>query len=241
LKLVISDIADWCNQNSGFLTAIIFVVTLIIGWISGFFKLIRKRPKFKIRTIEGATFYSTIYLDKTYEGHPVHKTAFVLYIEITNTGNAPSSIGQIKIGYLPDNKTPIWRAKRNWIYETILKSQLISKFKDSELVKGYPFLKQKSDMYSDATDTFLDIGKIANGIAYFEERETFGNWTPRLNKDKESTNVKIEIKDAFGQNHTQKIKIKRVEPSKALEMSPYFGQTYVEYFIAKNETTTIEE
>lgn len=225
-----------CNQNSGFLTATIFVLTLIIGWISGFFIMIRKRPKFKINTIDGATFYSTIYLDKIYQGLPVHKTAFVLYLEITNIGNAPSSIGQIKIGYLPDNKIPSWSTKRNWIYDTILKSQLISLFKDSELVKGYPFLKQKSDMYADATETYLEIGRIVNGIAYFEEHETFGNWTPRLNKDKESTNIKIKIQDAFGRNHIKKINIKKYEPSKALEMSPYFGQTYNEYFIKKDET-----
>ena len=76
LKLIIKDITDWCNQNSGFLTAIIFILTLVIGWISGFFKLIRKRPKFKIETIEGATFYSTIFLEKTYQGLPVHKTGY---------------------------------------------------------------------------------------------------------------------------------------------------------------------
>lgn len=96
-------------------------------------------------------------------------------------------------------------------------------------------------MYANATETFLDIGRIANGIAYFEERETFGNWTPRLNKDKESTNIKIKIKDAFGWNHTKSLDIKRFETSKALEMSPYFGQTYDEYSIPKNEPTENKE
>ncbi len=208
---------------------------MIIGWISGFFRMLRKRPKLKIRTIEGATFYSTILIDKKYKNLQVHKTAFILYLEITNTGNAPSSIGEIKIGYLPDNKLPSWAIRRSWIYETVLKSQLIAKFRNSELVKSFPFLKQKGNGDSNNIDTYLEIGKIVNGIAYFEELETYGNWTPRLDKSKNATEIKICIKDAFGRNHKKRLTIKRIEPEKALEMSPYFGQTYEEYAIQNNE------
>lgn len=236
-NILIENIINWCNQNSGFLGVIIFLVSLVIGWLSGFFRMLRKRPNIKIKTIEGPTFYSTIFLDKTYNGLPVHKTAFVIYLELTNKGNAPSSIGQIKLGYRPDNSSFIWKIKFKWIYETVLKSQLIAQFKDSELVKGFPFLKQKSDIHSNNAETFLDVGRIANGIIYFEEHETYGNWTPRLNKDKDSTNIKIKVKDAYGRNHIKKLKIKYLKPEKALEMSPYFGQTYEEYFIPKATKT----
>lgn len=31
-------IKDWANQNQGFLAIVLFLVSLLIGWISGFFK-----------------------------------------------------------------------------------------------------------------------------------------------------------------------------------------------------------
>jgi hypothetical protein len=45
----INIIKDWANQNQGFLEIIMFLLTLIIGWISGFFKWVfgqfnRKTP-----------------------------------------------------------------------------------------------------------------------------------------------------------------------------------------------------
>ncbi len=231
MEQLFNDISNWCNQNSGLVTIIIFFLSITIGWISGFFKFIRKRPKFKISTIEGPTFGSIIALDKTYQGLPVYKTAFILYLEITNIGNAPSSLGKIKIGYWRDDSTPIWRSKRNWIKETVLKSDLTTRFSDSELTKVYPFLKQKSKLFPDSSDTFLEVGKIVNGITYFEELETYGNWKPKLNEDQKTIDIKINIKDASGRNHSKIFKINMVEPKKALEMSPYFGQTYNEYFI----------
>lgn len=235
MEQLLNYISNWCNQNPGLVTIIIFFLTIIIGWISGFFKFIRKRPKFKISTIEGPTFGSIITLEKTYQGLPVYKTAFVLYLEITNIGNAPSSLGQIKIGYLRDDKTPIWKSKRIWIKETVLKSDLTIKFRDSELTKVYPFLKQKSSLLPDSLDTYLEVGKIVSGITYFEELETYGNWKPKLNKDQKTIDIKINIQDAFGRNHSKILKINIVEQKKALEMSPYFGQTYNEYFISKND------
>ena len=33
-------IKDWANQNQGFLAIILFLLALVIGWISGLFKLI---------------------------------------------------------------------------------------------------------------------------------------------------------------------------------------------------------
>ncbi|HPN55209.1 MAG TPA: hypothetical protein PLB52_04825 [Candidatus Moranbacteria bacterium] len=38
-------IKDWANQNQGFLAIILFLVSLFIGWISGFFKWLFKLDK----------------------------------------------------------------------------------------------------------------------------------------------------------------------------------------------------
>lgn len=40
-----SQITNWANQNQGLLAIILFLVTLIIGWISGFFKWIFSKFK----------------------------------------------------------------------------------------------------------------------------------------------------------------------------------------------------
>lgn len=35
---VINTLKDWANQNQGFLAILLFLISLLIGWISGFFK-----------------------------------------------------------------------------------------------------------------------------------------------------------------------------------------------------------
>ena len=41
----IQAITDWANQNQGLLAIILFLATVIIGWVSGFFKWIFNRGK----------------------------------------------------------------------------------------------------------------------------------------------------------------------------------------------------
>ena len=227
-----TDIIDWTNKNSGFLGLLIFVLTLLISWISGLFKHIKKRPKFKIRIIENATFGCIIDLNKTHKDLPVNKTAFAIYIEVTNVGNAPSSIGKINLGYLLSDMKPKWRTSRNWIVETFSKSDFRVEFNDSEKARGFPFLKQANE-FQGKVDTYLEVGKSANGIVYFEQSEAFGSWMPRLNKDLKTTDLIIKIEDAFGKIHKKKFTIELVDPNYSLKFSPYFGQTQYEYFINK--------
>ena len=53
--------------------------------------------------------FGTVYLTgEKYEpprlgAYDVHITAFVVYVEITNVGSAPSNLGKIKIGYYKDD------------------------------------------------------------------------------------------------------------------------------------------
>jgi hypothetical protein len=233
MKKLISEIIEWTNKNSGFLGLMIFIITLTIGWISGLFNYFIKRPKFKLKIIEGATFGCIIDLNRTHKGFPVHKTAFAIYLEILNIGNAPSSIGRISLGYLLSDLRPKWRTSRNWIPETFSKSDFRVEFKDSDIIKGFPFLKQYNVIINYHTDTYLEIGKSANGIVYFEESEAYGSWMPRLNKDLETTDLIIKVEDAFGKIHKKKFTIKLVDPNYTLKINPYFGQTQYEYFIEK--------
>lgn len=234
MKELLTNIIDWTNKNSGFLGLLLFILTLLISWISGLFKYIKKRPKFKIRIIENATFGCIIDLNKIHNDLPVNKTAFAIYLEVTNIGNAPSSIGKINLGYLLSDMRPKWRTSRNWIVETFSKSDFRVEFKDSDIVKGFPFLKQANELHG-KVDTYLEVGKSANGIVYFEQSEAYGSWMPRLNKDLKTTDLVIKIEDAFGKSHKKKFAIELVDPNYSLKFSPYFGQTQKEYFIKKEK------
>ncbi len=236
MKEFINEIIDWTNKNSGFLGLLIFLSSLLIGWISGLFGFLRKRPKFKIRIIEQATFGCIIDLNRTYNDLPVHKTAIAVYLEITNIGNAPSSIGEIKLGYLLSDKRPKWRTSRNWIYETFAKSDFRVEFRDSKVIKGYPFLKQKNVNFDNKIDNYLEVGKTSNGIVYFEESEAYGSWMPRFNKDIETTDLIVKVKDSFDNNHKKKFTLKLVDPNYTLKINPYFGQTQNEYFTEKDDS-----
>lgn len=97
--LEVDKIIKWCNDNSGFLSLVLFVATFVLGWISGFFKSIIIKPNFKIEKLEQCTFCTIIDLKETYKDLPVHKTAFVVYLKVSNIGNISSSIHKVELGY----------------------------------------------------------------------------------------------------------------------------------------------
>lgn len=91
--------ADWSNQNQGVLAVVLFLVTLALGWVSGIFSALRRKPKFQISVIDGPTFCCTFMLGKRHGDYEVHRTGVALYLRIANVGSAPSSIDNISIGY----------------------------------------------------------------------------------------------------------------------------------------------
>jgi len=87
------------NNNQGVLTALVFFVTLFLGWISGIFESLRRRPKLRLQLLPGPTFYSTFLTGESKDGYDVHRTAIALYLKVTNVGSAPTSIEEVSIGY----------------------------------------------------------------------------------------------------------------------------------------------
>lgn len=110
----------------------------------------------------------------------------------------------------------------------------MQQFNESEQIKVFPFLRQQSIILPNETDLYLEVGKIVNGVSYFEE-EAYGSWMPRLNKDKKTTDIKIKIYNSFNGIHKAKFTIDIIEAQEALKKNPYFGQTYKEYFIPKTK------
>jgi hypothetical protein len=231
---LLNEIIKWTNDNSGFLSVVIFVLTLVIAWLSGLFQAIRKKPKFKIDLIEHDSFGCIFDLNRTHNGLPVNKTSFAIYLRVTNIGNAPSTIGKIKLGYIKSDlkslRTASRMKNRNWIPETISKDDFNVMFENSDRGKTIPFLKQRNWKYTNNTDTYLQEGKSQNGMVYFEQMESYGSWVPRLSDDGQKANIVIEIKDAYGRKHLKSFDIKMVTPEYAFRYNSYFGQTQIEYF-----------
>lgn len=119
--------------------------------------------------------------------------------------------------------------------ETIAKEDFNVNLENSERVKVIPFLKQRNRYYVNEIDTYLEVGKSRNGMVYFEQMESFGNWVPRLINKEEKANIVVEIKDAYGRKHLNSFDIKMVNPENAFKHNPYFGQTQIEYFNDNNE------
>ena len=108
-------------------------------------------------------------------------------------------------------------------------------FENSDRGKTIPFLKQRNWKYANDTDTYLQEGKSQNGLVYFEQMESYGNWVPRLSDDGQKANIVIEIKDAYDRKHIKNFNIKMVTPEYAFRYNSYFGQTQIEYFKDKDD------
>jgi hypothetical protein len=229
--MTVNDIIKLTNDNSGFISVLIFALSLLIAWVGGLFSELRKRPKFRIEIIRQCTFGTTFDLKKEFKGLPVTKTAIVMYFKITNVGKAPSSIGEIRVGYRKSDLNFGIFSRRNWINEWIAIDDFRMSLGNGDHTKVFPFLKQRNKLYPNQSDTFLEIGKTQNGVVYFEQEEAFGSWMPRINNDNKTINIQVEIKDAFGNHHYKTVDIDYVNSDYAFKFNPRFGQT--EYLFPK--------
>jgi hypothetical protein len=91
--------SKWANDNQGLLSIAIFVITIALGWVSGIFSALRRKPKFNLALVDGPTFCCTYPTGKTYGEFEVHRTGIALYLVIANVGSAASNIQQISVGY----------------------------------------------------------------------------------------------------------------------------------------------
>ena len=109
---VLDEIKKWCNDNSGFLSLIVFFAALIIAWVSGFLRFLwnrifRKGARFKITTIPGPTFSCTFPTGAKYSEYDVTRTFFALYLEVANISSAPASLETVELGYKWSVRIPV--------------------------------------------------------------------------------------------------------------------------------------
>lgn len=222
--------AKWLNDNQGVVGVAIFALTLALGWVSGIFSALRRRPKFRIQLIHGPTFVCTFKTGKKRDDFDVHRTGVALYLKIANSGSAASSIDQISVGY-HWQVIPFTRAWFKyglgwfWLHD---QTAAIHDFqaKIGENIKFYPFLTQKSIHSPVHASTYLEPGQSENGVVYFEQSDSWGGCFPSVGK--EGTRIKICVKDVFGGKHIARFTVPNVALEYARTYNPSFGKTLAE-------------
>jgi hypothetical protein len=216
----LSQLIKWCNENTGFLSLLIFIGFLLFGWLSGIFRALTNRPKFIIDIVDQPTFCCTFDTGRERDGHKTHRTAIVLYLKITNIGSAPSSIDSIQVGVhnYTFKYTFIWY----WLKQTIARRDFCVDIGQGDR-KVYPFLTQQSVLMPTNTTSFLDVGKSVTGIGYFEQFESWGGFRPRISQRK--VRIKVRVRDVFGKYHSRVLKIPEVNMEEARKFNEEFGMT----------------
>jgi hypothetical protein len=225
--MTLQEITKWLNDNQGLLTLILFFASLVLGWVSGIFRALIKKPKFKIRVVPKMTF-CTVYLtgekytppnQGTYD---VHKTAFVVYLEITNVGSAPSNLGKTKIGYYKDDGKSTWFQKRLWIMESNVLADFAIPTGDGQSIR-IPHLRYSNPQFDQTYNGFLEVGQSIIGAAYFEQLSSWGNNYPREKNG--MVKIQVCVKDAFNNSYSKNATVPIKSLNEMLRYNPRFGFT----------------
>jgi hypothetical protein len=217
VKFMVEEIVNWSNQNSGFLTLSIFFSTILLGWLSGIFKALRRKPKFQLSLNEGPTFLCTFPTGRKINGNEAHRTVITLYLTVKNVGSAPSTLSKVIVGYR--NHLPEYAFRRFWLNQ-------VPSLRDfghtvGKNLRVYPFLIQASFLKIHVADAYLREGQETKGIAYFEQEESWGGALPR--KRNNTVNVKVKIFDVYGKSHSKRFNIPIVSLEHARLFNPEFG------------------
>lgn len=218
----------WTNDNSGFLSLIIFVVTILLGWISGLFSSLIKRPKLKVRFIEKASFYCFFGTGNQYfhpelkENFELHQTGFAVYMSIANVGNMPTSIDKIYIGYYRNStKRKLFDKQINWLAQWHTFDNF--KFEYQNTIILIPPLRVRTEFFMDKHDDSLEIGKSVVGVAYFEQEEAWGNYNPKTIDSEGKIKIIIRIRDVYGKKYNFKTTLKPKTLDEARKINSTFG------------------
>lgn len=216
---------NWCDTHSGFLSLVLFLITLLIGWLGGFFKYVNQKPKFTASTIQGPTFVTIVPSETKVEGRATHRVVISLYLSIANTGSAAGSIFSISAAYKfpPTSLNEFFKSRWSFIKETVALSDFSREIGDH--VKVYPFIRQKSFFFDSKDSTFFRVGEMYNGITYFEnENLAYGSHRPIVKNG--LVKIKLKIIDSFERKHIKFISVPEVSVETARLYSKHIGNTY---------------
>lgn len=222
-----SEAATWMNNNEGFLTFLLFLTTLFLGWVSGIFESLRHKPIFKVILLDGPTFCCIYDAGGEQNGHRTHHVAFSLYLRVSNIGSAACSLESVHVGYHWNISPPgrqWWRYGVGWFWiENLTVALQDFQVKIGESLKVFPFLFQKNNLSDLTQDNYLEPGKSVLGVVYFEQAESWGGCQPRSKNG--MVCIKVRLEDTFGGLHLCKAKVPLVTLEEARKFNPSFGKT----------------
>lgn len=219
---------DWANKNSGFVSIIIFTISVIFAWVTGIFRSLIKKPKFKIKIIPGPTLCCTFGTGKQFNDHDVHRTGISVYLSIANIGSAPASIEKVWVGYRWHLKpfSLLWLKFCCFKYWNKALTTTITDFQ-YDLggdIKFYPSLFQANSIYGTKPDTYLEVGKSTTGMVYFEQDDSWGGFFPSIKNGK--VWLTIAVVDTFGRKYKKSFYAPSVTLEEAQKFNPSFGATF---------------
>jgi len=220
----------WLNDNQGLVSVAIFFVTLFLGWASGIFSALRRKPKFETDFIPGPTFACIFPTGEKFNDEEVHRIGFALYLSIANCGSAASSVHAIHIGYRW-NLIPF---SKNWFRNTLSRhwlSERTASLEDFQVaignnIKVFPFLFQRNNLSPVQQDTYLQPGQSVVGVVYFEQADSWGGYQPRVWNGR--VRLSVRLFDVFGGRHTKSFWVPAVSLEEARKYNPSFGRTLAE-------------
>lgn len=225
---IVEHMADWSNRNQGVVSILIFAGTLVLGWATGIFAALRRKPRFRVRTIDGPTFCSTFLTGAKRGDLDIHRSAFAIYLHVTNVGSASGSIDEVHLGYhwhVQPFSLAWLRYGIGWFW---IKNQTASihdfQADIGDNLKIFPFLFQKSYLSGSSSETFLQIGQSTSGVIYFEQPDSWGGCFPSIRRGR--AKVRIKLIDGFGRRYARTFLIPSVTPDDAKKYNPSFGTTF---------------
>ncbi|KUJ74389.1 hypothetical protein AVO42_02980 [Thiomicrospira sp. XS5] len=219
-----SQIIDWTNNNAGFLALVIFLFTLITGWLSGIFSKLAQVPSLKIKTLHEGTMCSVAPTGNLHHNiHPCYRFVCSLYLEFVNTGFRTIVFESYQLSYPTQSKEPgsTMLCIKNL---TVCKSDFCVPLGGGD-TKVLPFFEQKGYMTGISADTFIQSGFKTNGVLYFESDEYYGDFAPFQNPNK-TVSVILHLKDTLGKEYEFNIDAKLVNVDIARKTCSKFGTTY---------------
>ena len=221
-------IVKWTNENSGFLSLVLFLATLVYGWWSGLWNSLNKKAKLKIRFIDKVSFYSFFHIGekwldkKSNVEYDLHKTGFAVYMSIANVGNKPTTIDKIYLGYEKNKPKSNWFKKDiNWLAQWHPAEEFKMENADGTFI-AVNNLRIKYNSTDNKNDDFLDVGTSTVGVAYFEQETAWGNYSPKQLED-ESIEIIIKIRDIYHKEYKFRTSLKKLPIEKARKYNQHFG------------------
>ncbi|MGI2883500.1 hypothetical protein ACRTDO_22320 [Vibrio furnissii] len=217
-----AEFQSWTNENSGFLSFIIFLLTLLVSFVVWLIKRKVSKSKnkaLKVEVDENVSICSSFDTGNIQNNFRLHRTVLMLYVKITNIGDVPICMGNIQVGY----KSQSLEDPEEWYWlkdETTMLEDYKAEFGES--IKVYPFLKQKNMLMENQVNLLIHPGEYRNGIVYFEQTESDGNKIPYMDSDYR-VGVNLVVKDTLGHAWNTEARIYKVLIEAIRKLNPTFG------------------